>query len=258
MTQERLTLRPTDCHVGNIFGLAFYPFGSSAKMIPCFKVVSIQRPKHNQNSYSFVIYSSETGKWKTSPEVCYCKDELYENKHIYVNGRFYWLTSNQNIITFEVDEELSGVITVPGPKWLDRDVRLACLGDSVDAQTFHDEVVYLSIRGNLPIIFFLKNLCNTRKLSSKDCNSLTEKITARLNSRIAVLFLSQTPNSLNAACIASGCTGQECSCSAPLSGIKYVLKMEGLRPKRVEYWNMAVLKSQILNMFAQAGFLWVA
>ncbi|XP_050283471.1 F-box protein At5g07610-like isoform X3 [Quercus robur] len=211
MTQERLTLRPTDCHLGSIFGLAFYPFGSSAKMIPCFKVVSIQHPKHDQNSYSFVIYSSETGKWKTSFEVCYCKDELYENKHIYVNGRFYWLTSNQNIITFEVDKELSGVITVPGPKWLDRDVRLACLGDSdgylhyvcvdmselrvwmltdpcksiwvlkhhinidqfgeesrdrylhrvrnspemignyfvVDAQTFHDEVVYLSIRGRL-------------------------------------------------------------------------------------------------------------
>ncbi|KAK7842665.1 f-box protein [Quercus suber] len=212
MTQERLTLRTTDCNVGSIFGLAFYPFGSSAKMIPCFKVVSIQRPKHDQNSYSFVIYSSETGKWKTSLEVCYCKDELHKNKHIYVNGRFYWLTKNQNIITFEVDEELSGVITVPGPKWLDRYVvRLACLGDSdgylhyvcvdmpelrvwmltdpckpiwvlkhhinidqfgeesrdryihrvrhspemigdcflVDAQTFHDEVVYLSIRGRL-------------------------------------------------------------------------------------------------------------
>ena len=50
MTQERFTLRPTDCHVGDIFGLAFYPFGSSAKMIPCFKVVSIQHPKHDPNS----------------------------------------------------------------------------------------------------------------------------------------------------------------------------------------------------------------
>ena len=40
------------------------------------------------------------------------------------------MTSNQNIITFEVDEDLSEVITVPGPKWFDRDVRLACLGDS--------------------------------------------------------------------------------------------------------------------------------
>ena len=121
------------------------------------------------------------------------------------------MTSNQNIITFKVDEELSGVITVPGSKWLDGGARLACLGDSdgylhyvcidmselrvwmltdpckpiwvlkhlinidqfgeesrdhyihrvqhspemigdsfvVDAQTFHDEVVYLSIRGRL-------------------------------------------------------------------------------------------------------------
>ena len=70
------------------------------------------------------------GNGKLHLEVCYSKDELYENKHIYVNGRFYWLTSNQNIITFEVDEELSGAITVPGPKWFDGDVRLAWLGDS--------------------------------------------------------------------------------------------------------------------------------
>ena len=40
------------------------------------------------------------------------------------------MTSNQNIITFKVDEELSGVITVPGSKWLDGGARLACLGDS--------------------------------------------------------------------------------------------------------------------------------
>jgi|UniRef100_A0A2N9EPD7 F-box interacting protein len=130
MTQERITLRPTECHVGDIFGLAFYPFGSSSKMIPCFKVVSIQRPKYDRNSYSFVIYSSETGNWKTSLEVCYCKDELHENKHIYVNGRFYWLTRNHHIITFEVEEELSGVIPIPGPKLKDGGLGSDCLGDS--------------------------------------------------------------------------------------------------------------------------------
>ena len=43
-----------------------------------------------------------------------------------------------------------------------------------------------------------------------------------------------------------------------LSGIKYALKMEGLGPKRVENWNMAVLINHILNMSTQAGFLWVA
>ena len=49
--------------------------------------------------------------------------------------------------------------------------------------------------GNLPIIF----LKCTRKLSSKHCNPLTEKITARLNSWIAILFLRQSLNSLDAA-----------------------------------------------------------
>nr|POE97461.1 putative f-box protein [Quercus suber] len=161
----------------------------------------------------YFLYASVNGKWKTSLEVCtcHCKDELLKNKHIFVNGRFYWLTRNQTIITFEVDEELSGVITVPGSKCLEGGARLACLGDSdgylhyvcvdmpelrvwmltdpckpiwvlkhhinidqfgeesrdhynhhvrhspemtgdsfvVDAQTFHDEVVYLSIRGRL-------------------------------------------------------------------------------------------------------------
>ena len=43
-----------------------------------------------------------------------------------------------------------------------------------------------------------------------------------------------------------------------LGGIKYALKMEGLGPKRVENWNMAVLINHILNMSTQAGFLWVA
>ena len=47
--------------------------------------------------------------------------------------------------------------------------------------------------------YFLKNLVITRKLSSKDCNPLTKKIIARLNSWITILFLRQTPNSLDAA-----------------------------------------------------------
>ncbi|GMY22622.1 F-box protein At5g07610-like isoform X4 [Fagus crenata] len=130
VTQERITLRPTNCHVGYIFGLAFYPVGSSSKMIPSFKVVSIQHPVLDKNSYSFVIYSSETGKWKTSLEICYCKDELHQNKHIYFNGRFYWLTKNQHIITFEVEKELSGVITVPGPMVRKEGLRKVCLGET--------------------------------------------------------------------------------------------------------------------------------
>ena len=43
--------------------------------------------------------------------------------------------------------------------------------------------------------YFLKKLFITRKLSSKDCNPLTEKITTRLNSWIAILFHRQTTQS---------------------------------------------------------------
>ncbi|XP_030929660.1 F-box protein At5g49610-like [Quercus lobata] len=130
ITREWISLRPTNCHVGHIFAFAFYPFGSSSNKASCFKVVSIQRQKYDQNSYSFVIYSSETGKWKTSMEVCHCEDDLNENKYIHIKGRFYWLTKKQRIITFDLEEELSGVIIALGPM-LRYGVRNSdCLGDS--------------------------------------------------------------------------------------------------------------------------------
>jgi|UniRef100_A0A2N9GZK4 F-box interacting protein len=130
ITKEWISLIPTNCHVGHIFAFGFYPFGSSSKKAPCFKVVSIQRQKYDQNSYSFVIYSSETGKWKTSLEVCHCKDNLHENKHIHIRGRFYWLTKNQRIISFDVEQELSGIIKSPGPMRSDGGLTSACLGDT--------------------------------------------------------------------------------------------------------------------------------
>ncbi|KAF3956922.1 hypothetical protein CMV_018003 [Castanea mollissima] len=130
ITREWISLRPTNCHVGRIFTFAFYPFGSSSNKASNFKVVSIQRQKCDQNSYSFVIYSSETGKWKTSMEVCHYKDDLNENKYIHIKGRFYWLTEKQRIITFDLEEELSGVIIAPGPMLRDGIRTSACLGYS--------------------------------------------------------------------------------------------------------------------------------
>nr|POF26864.1 hypothetical protein CFP56_45598 [Quercus suber] len=73
---------------------------------------------------------TETGKWKTSMEVCHCKDDLNENKYIHIKGRFYWLTNKQRIITFDLEEELSGVIIAPGPMLRDGVQTSACLGDS--------------------------------------------------------------------------------------------------------------------------------
>ena len=130
ITREWISLRPINCHVGRIFAFAYYPFDSSSNKASCFKVVSIQRQKYDQNSYSYVIYSSETGKWKTSMEVCHCKDDLNENKYIHIKGMFYWLTEKQRIITFDLEEEPSGVIIAPGPMLRDGARTSACLGDS--------------------------------------------------------------------------------------------------------------------------------
>ena len=56
--------------------------------------------------------------------------QLHENKHFHIEGRFYWLTKNQCIITFDVEEELSGVMMAPGPMMRDGRQTSACLGDS--------------------------------------------------------------------------------------------------------------------------------
>jgi hypothetical protein len=46
-----LQLKYQKMDVADILGLAFCPFGSSSKMAPCFKVVSIQHANFNQISY---------------------------------------------------------------------------------------------------------------------------------------------------------------------------------------------------------------
>ena len=56
--------------------------------------------------------------------------QLHENKHFHIEGRYYWLTKNQCIITFDVEEELSGVMMAPGPMMRDGGQTSACLGDS--------------------------------------------------------------------------------------------------------------------------------
>uniref|UniRef100_A0A2N9JAD4 Uncharacterized protein n=1 Tax=Fagus sylvatica TaxID=28930 RepID=A0A2N9JAD4_FAGSY len=69
MTKEWIALKPTGCVVGDSIGLAFYPFGYSSNIDPIFKLVSIQQSKVDPHLYSFVMYSSETGRWTTSKEV---------------------------------------------------------------------------------------------------------------------------------------------------------------------------------------------
>ena len=114
MTKEWIALKPTGCVVGDSIGLAFYPFGYSSIIDPIFKLVSIQQSKVDPHLYSFVMYSSETGRWTTSKEVCHCKFQIYKNKEFCVGKMFHWMTQNHHIFTFDVERELSRVIKLPG------------------------------------------------------------------------------------------------------------------------------------------------
>lgn len=75
-----------------------------------------------------MFYSSKTGKWKV-PLKFSIKRTSFTRINIYLNGRFYWLNRIRHVITFWVGEELSGVITVLGPKMKNGGLRKASLGN---------------------------------------------------------------------------------------------------------------------------------
>lgn len=114
MTKEWIALKPEGCVVGDSIGLAFYPFGSSLNTRPIFKLVSIQQSKEDPHLYSFAVYSSQTGSWTTSKEVCHCRYQIYKNNKVFVGKMFNWLTQNHHILSFDVERELSKVIKLPG------------------------------------------------------------------------------------------------------------------------------------------------
>ncbi|OMO54652.1 hypothetical protein CCACVL1_27692 [Corchorus capsularis] len=120
-----IILRPERSTVTNTnIGFAFYPFGSSLlNPNPCFKLVCLHRTKlgNNYNNdpnnyvYSFWVYTSETGEWRRSKDVCPRGNfRIRKNNVIFVRNRFHWLTGEHHIITFDVETELSSVIKLPG------------------------------------------------------------------------------------------------------------------------------------------------
>jgi F-box interacting protein len=113
-TKEWISLSPEGFRVGDAFGFAFNPSGSTSNSSPNFKLVSILRSDVAPKSHSFVIFSSETQKWRISSEICTCDSSIYPNKMVFVNGRFHWLTLDHHIIIFHVDQELSQVMKLPG------------------------------------------------------------------------------------------------------------------------------------------------
>ena len=184
-------------------------------MMPCFKVVSIQRPNLNMNKIPTPLWSTHRrqGNGKLPLKFAIARMSFTRtNIFMLMEGFTGWRRIRTLSLLRWMRSYLESLITVPGPKWLDRYVvRLAYLGDSdgylhyvyvcmpelrvwmltdpckpiwvlkhhinidqfgeesrdqyiyrvlnspemignyfvADAQTFHDEVAYMTIRGSL-------------------------------------------------------------------------------------------------------------
>lgn len=111
-----------------------------------FKLVRVKRVQKNHDDYddddndeeeeedesfyfTFELYSSETKAWKKSNEICDCNDGLIKNKGVYIGGVLHWLTEGDQIIAFNVEKELSLMISVPVPACEFRTVPQACIGE---------------------------------------------------------------------------------------------------------------------------------
>ncbi|KAK2982957.1 hypothetical protein RJ640_024840 [Escallonia rubra] len=121
---------PEDC-CNESLAIAFYPFGYSDNTTPSFKLVNMRRPEGGGSFYYFWVYSSETGTWNKSKEICYCNYDLPKAKKVFANGRFNWLTLGHYVITFDAKEDKSSVIKLPGVEILDPYIiHQMCIGES--------------------------------------------------------------------------------------------------------------------------------
>ncbi|XP_044466750.1 F-box protein At5g49610-like isoform X2 [Mangifera indica] len=103
------------------------PIGQSAN----FKLVQVQQYEAGDEEFffSFDIYSSDTGDWRKSKEICHCNDRLYKNKGTLIGGILHWLTDGDEILTFNVENELSWLISVPISAATLDSIPEACIGE---------------------------------------------------------------------------------------------------------------------------------
>ncbi|KAL5547417.1 hypothetical protein UlMin_002648 [Ulmus minor] len=133
LNKEWSRMRVATLDHDTIIALAFDAFENPIKVSTNFKMVRIFREVEAENgevNFTFAIYSSETSLWRKSNERCICKKDLVKKKGIYIKGVFYWLTNGNEILTFDVENELSCIISVPVPAEEFMTIPQACIGES--------------------------------------------------------------------------------------------------------------------------------
>ncbi|KAF4347590.1 hypothetical protein G4B88_009946 [Cannabis sativa] len=120
----------------SIISLAFDPSQNSIDISTEFKLVTVEafeiggeEEQEEKRCITFEIYSSRTKEWLKSREICQCNSNILNNKSIFVKGILYWQTDGDNILTFDLDKELSWLISVPIPATEFKTIPQTCIGE---------------------------------------------------------------------------------------------------------------------------------
>lgn len=132
--KDFVTLKLPSPDVGKSLALAFDPFKDPIDVSTNFKVVRVCQAENETEDldslFLFDIYSSLTGSWKRSSEICVCKHNLYKNKGIYIKGIMYWMTDRDQVVMFDLENELSWLIDGPFPSTGFNSIPEICIGES--------------------------------------------------------------------------------------------------------------------------------
>lgn len=78
--------------------------------------------------FTFEVYSSATNLWKKFNEICHYEGSI-KKQGIYVGNVLHWLTDSDHILTFDLEKELSLVISPPIPSKEFKARHDACIGE---------------------------------------------------------------------------------------------------------------------------------
>ncbi|XP_074287144.1 F-box protein At5g49610-like isoform X2 [Silene latifolia] len=98
------------------------------KLVKVFETVDLIEGKE-ELFFGFGIYDWEKKKWVKSKELCQSEDSLCSNKRVILKGILYCLTDGFELVTFDIDNELSFMISLP-LSLTDNNGPEICLGES--------------------------------------------------------------------------------------------------------------------------------
>lgn len=113
-------------YVNRHVALSFDPCQDTTSTVN-FKLVKVH--ELNDSRMRFEIYASNTGSWRMSEAMCECKDILCKTKGVSTGGFLHWLTEGDDILSFNVNSELSWLTAVPVPSSEFGSVVGRCIGD---------------------------------------------------------------------------------------------------------------------------------